>query len=228
MPQSHRKSRTTSKRAPAGKPNGNRRRDDDAFDLLDRALAVDRTVNRARQLSPSSFPPDVTCQKFVYENGTCEHVYQHPALGEIGRILFERHAITGRVSGDSADPLAARRQAIFDPIIRQVAQAANVHCVEGKSFACERCGAIAATLIFAPDSTPAGGLDDYARQIQSQYPWGPAPVWIIGPPLDGKPGMDSPTEVLKVWPTREPVRRLSTAEFNPLLDRIVAEHCLNR
>jgi hypothetical protein len=69
------------------------------FDLLDRARAVDRTVDRARQLSPSSFPADVTCQKYVYENGTCEHAYHHPALGEIGRILFGTETRSGRKQG---------------------------------------------------------------------------------------------------------------------------------
>jgi hypothetical protein len=46
--------------------------------------------------------------------------------------------------------------------------------------------------------TPPGGLEDYSRQIYSQYAHGSVPVWIIGPPLDSYPGPESPSEALKV------------------------------
>jgi hypothetical protein len=44
------------------------------------------------------------------------------------------------------------------------------------------------------------------------------PTWIIGPALGGGPLMDCPADILKVWPEREPMRRLRPAEFNHVLD----------
>ena len=51
------------------------------------------------------------------------------------------------------------------------------------------------------------------------------PTWIIGPALGGGPPMDRPAEILQVWPTRAPIERLRPAEFNPVIDRLAAEHC---
>jgi hypothetical protein len=51
------------------------------------------------------------------------------------------------------------------------------------------------------------------------------PTWIIGPALGGGPPKDPPANILQVWPTRAPIERLRPAEFNPVIDRLAAEHC---
>ena len=48
------------------------------------------------------------------------------------------------------------------------------------------------------------------------------PTWIIGPALGEGPLIDRPADVLKVWPTREPIQRLPPAQFNPLFDQLVS------
>ena len=52
------------------------------------------------------------------------------------------------------------------------------------------------------------------------------PTWIIGPALGEGLLIDRPADVLKVWPTREPIQRLPPSQFSPLLDqlaRVIAE-----
>jgi len=39
------------------------------------------------------------------------------------------------------------------------------------------------------------------------------------------PEPERAADVLKVWPKLEPMRRMRPAQFNPMCDRIVAEHC---
>ena len=48
-----------------------------------------------------------------------------------------------------------------------------------------------------------------------QYNCLDVPTWIIGPALDEGLLIDRPADVLKVWPTREPIQRLPPAQFNP-------------
>jgi hypothetical protein len=80
----------------------------------------------------------------------------------------------------------------------------------------------------AARSNPPGRFDDYARLMYSEYSRSNSHVWIIGPPLGSGPEPDRPSDILKIWPERTPIQRFTPAEFNPLLDRIVAAHCLDR
>lgn len=43
---------------------------------------------------------------------------------------------------------------------------------------------------------------------------------VIGPPLGEGPLLERPADVLKIWPDREPVRRLRPAEFNPIIQEL--------
>jgi hypothetical protein len=52
-------------------------------------------------------------------------------------------------------------------------------------------------------------------------------TWIIGPALGERPLIERPADVLKVWPTREPIQRLPPAQFNPLLDELVRDIAVN-
>jgi hypothetical protein len=52
-------------------------------------------------------------------------------------------------------------------------------------------------------------------------------TWIIGPALGEGLLIDRPADVLKVWPTREPIQRLPPAQFSPLLDQLAEEKTRN-
>jgi hypothetical protein len=97
--------------------------------------------------------------------------------------------------------------------------------IESKIIPCERCGAVAAMLIFAPKATDSGRFEDYARKMYPQYNRLNVPTWIIGPALGEGPLIDRPADMLKVWPTREPIQRLPPAQFNPLLYELATTHC---
>ena len=96
--------------------------------------------------------------------------------------------------------------------------------VECKYMPCERCGATVALLIFADDATDPGRFEDYAPKMYHEYKRLDVPTWIIGPPI-GLAGFDTPSEILKVWPTREPMRRLTPNEFNEDFDSRLERHC---
>ena len=70
-----------------------------------------------------------------------------------------------------------------------------------------------AMLIFAPNATDPGHFEDYARKMYAHYNHLNVPTWIIGPALGEGPLIDRPADVLKVWPTREPIRRLAPAQI---------------
>jgi hypothetical protein len=82
-----------------------------------------------------------------------------------------------------------------------------------------------AMLIFAPEATDAGALEDYARKMYPEYRRLDLQTWIIGPALGGGPLMDRPADILKIWPSRAPIERQRPAEFNSMLDRLVSGHC---
>jgi hypothetical protein len=70
-------------------------------------------------------------------------------------------------------------------------------------------------------------FEDYARKMYPQYNCLNVPTWIIGPALGEGLLIDRPADVLKVWPTREPIQRLPPAQFSPLLDQLAEEKTRN-
>jgi len=109
--------------------------------------------------------------------------------------------------------------------MEEFARADNRRCFQGKHMPCERCGAIAASLIFFIDGTERCDFEDCARMMYPEYSRGTAPVWIIGPPVRSGPEPERAADILKVWPKREPMRRMRPVQFNPICERIVAECC---
>jgi hypothetical protein len=97
--------------------------------------------------------------------------------------------------------------------------------IESKLIPCERCGAVVAMLIFAPNVTDPGHFEDYARKMYPHYNQLNVPTWILGPALGEGPLIERPSDVLKAWPAREPIQRLQPAQFNSLLDEFVTRHC---
>ena len=172
-------------------------------------------------------------------------------LSQVGRIVIEdtgdgRTHISYEVVGDPADPQTAERAAIFQPLGMKLARQieamtgsmtdpllVNVpprppepqEMVESRLIACERCGTMVAMLIFAPQAADRGGFEDYARKMYPEYVRLDLQTWIIGPALGSRMLMERPADILKIWPSREPVERQRPAEFNSMLDRLVSEHC---
>jgi len=195
---------------------------------LDKAVAFERGLDRVRRTSPALFPPEVTCQKYMYEDGSREHVYHHPAVGEVGRIRVEDWGgithIGGKVAGHTDDPLHEQRNALFGPLVEAFARADHGDYFQSTLFACERCGELAARLIFTHGPGRAD-FEECAWLMYPEYSRFPAPVWIIGPTVGDGPEPERPADIMKVWPQREPMQRLRPAQFNPLLDQVISEHC---
>jgi hypothetical protein len=80
-------------------------------------------------------------------------------------------------------------------------------------------------LIFAPVATGAGRFEGYARKMYPQYARLNVPAWIIGPALGAGALMERPADVLKVWPSREPIERLRPAQLNARVGQLAMGHC---
>ena len=195
-------------------------------------------------------PPDVSFNKRRLGDGWA-YVFRHRTLGELGRVVLQGRAdgrcqVICEVVGDPADPMTARRAAIFQPLGLELSARIEAatgpaatfglaapsprppepgEIIESKLITCERCGAPVALLVFAPEATGPGQFDDHARKMFPEYTRLNLPTWIIGPALGAGPIMDRPADIFKVWPEREPMRRLRPAQFNPMIDRLAAGHC---
>lgn len=94
--------------------------------------------------------------------------------------------------------------------------------IASKVLECQRCRAAVALLIFAADP---GGLEDHARLMYPHIASLRVPTWVVGPPTGDGPAEEVPADLLKVWPEREPVRRMTPAAFDAVLGALVAAHC---
>lgn len=195
-------------------------------------------------------PPDVTHEKHRLSYGW-EYMFRHRTLGELGRIVLEDYGgtythISCEVSGDPADPMTATRRQIFQPLALEISRRMEAatgpapdglpplpmprpvelgEVIESKLVPCARCNALVAMVIYAPNATNPGRFEDYARRMYPEYTRRNLPTWIVGPVLGDGPLIDRAAEILKVWPTREPMQRLRPEEFNPLVDELLASHC---
>ncbi|MDT7858161.1 hypothetical protein RQM47_16050 [Rubrivirga sp. S365] len=144
-----------------------------------------------------------------------------PLVRDLADSFQRAVAARGLRPGPPTGPLAPRDEA---PPQRRIA---------GELVPCERCGEPVALLVFADDparlggaGTDRGGLEDAARLMHAQIAEADVPTWVVGPPigavvLDG----DYVSDVLKVWPEREPVRRLDPTAFDAVLDALARGHC---
>jgi hypothetical protein len=195
-------------------------------------------------------PPGVTSRKEPLANGTA-YVFRHAELGLLGRLILQDMAgancqISLELAGDPDDPMTAKRAAIFKPLGMELASRLEQQLgsagpaqrftppappppshelVESKMMQCECCAARVALLIFADQATDHGGLEDYARKMYAQIRQVNLPTWVIGPPTGSDPLPERPADILKVWPEREPVRRMRPDEFNPIVEQLAQAHC---
>jgi hypothetical protein len=195
-------------------------------------------------------PPEIIFEKRVLSQSSWSYEFRHSTLGVLGRILL-RDLPDGRgthlsyevAGGDPADPRPAQRRAIFEPLGLEIARSIEeiagpypgprpvpppqpveaAHGVESKLMPCHTCGTFVVMLIFVPDATDAGRFEDYARLMVPEYVRHNIPTWIIGPALG--PGPQDPADILKVWPIRKPITRLTPGQFNPRIRRLATRHC---
>src|SRR4051794_33705005 len=195
-------------------------------------------------------PPEVSFAKHRLGDGWA-YVFRHRTLGDLGRLLVQdsgdgRCRVSCELAGDPADPMTAKRAEVFKPLGLELARrlesrtgtvpetesapapprpSPSRDLVESQVIPCDRCGTVVAMLIFAPEATDPGRFEDYARRMFPEYSRLDVPTWVIGPALGSGPPHDRPADILQVWPTRTPIERLRPAEFNPVIERLAAEHC---
>jgi hypothetical protein len=167
----------------------------------------------------SSFrlPPDISFSKQLLPYGWA-YVFRHRTLGELGRVVLEetgdgRTQLSIEVVGDPADPMTAKRAAIFQPFGMELAQRMEAitgpepagspvppprrtpepkELIESRIIPCERCGRMLAMLIFAPEATDAGALEDSTCRLgSSDRPWAAVRSWTV-PPIFLKSGRLAP------------------------------------
>lgn len=196
-----------------------------------------------------SLPSGVTFKKQMI-GGKFAYVFRHKTLGELGRIVLHglpdgQTNIVCEVVGDSDDPMTEARKKIIQPLSMQICNAMASVCppsqsayakemphspaspkevVESKVMPCPHCGAPAAQLVFAYGGNDIGTIEDYARKMYPQYRDLDVPTWIIGPLL-GPDSPETPAMILKVWPNREPIQKMTPNVFNFKLDKLLDSHC---
>lgn len=196
-----------------------------------------------------SMPPGVSFRKEALQ-GSQVYIFRHVELGDLGRIVLQglpngNCHISSEVVGDPEDPMTVVRKEIFAPLSDQVTNVmqallgkgslsgaipplspkSNTEVVESKLIACERCGGNAALLIFADGAKTPGDFEDYARKMYHKYKELNVPTWIIGPPIGELAESRTPTQVMKVWPSREKIVTTTADEFNAKLDTLLDKHC---
>lgn len=139
-----------------------------------------------------SLPPDISFSKQPIAGGMV-YQFRHKALGDLGRLVLQDRAdgqchITSEVVGDPDDPMTKKRSQLFLPISKQLTAAleaavggkegspvsspppvktppAPMERIPSTQIPCERCGKVAAHLIFADHAKEVSGLEDCARKM---------------------------------------------------------------
>lgn len=197
-------------------------------------------------------PPEVTYSKYVMDGFTV-YTFRHRDIGELGRLVASDEGetqtrINCEVVGDPDDPMTQSRLVVFQPLTEKILHAMTsaqpgvntvetlipdalvptpspyYEQVESKMLPCESCGQPVVLLIFAAQANCQGEFEDYARKMFPQYREINVPTWIIGEP-QGVPGWNTPSNIMKVWPVREPIQPMTPTDFNVMLDMLMAQHC---
>ncbi|MCB0094246.1 MAG: hypothetical protein KDE46_00945 [Caldilineaceae bacterium] len=197
-------------------------------------------------------PADISFRKESLSSGWA-YVFRHAEIGELGRIVIQgrldgQSHITCEVVGDPQDPMTKQREAIFKPLglelVQQMERAMGIEepttaqwvepparpaepleKIASTLMQCETCGANVALLIFADNAQDVSGLEDYARLMYPQVAKLNIPTWVIGPPSGKGLPHKQPSDMLKIWPEREPVFQSCPDDFNPIIEKLMATHC---
>ena len=197
-------------------------------------------------------PADISFRKESLPSGWA-YVFRHTEIGELGRIVIQgrpdgQSHITCEVVGDPHDPMTKKREAIFKPLglelVQQMERAMGIEepkaaqwvepparppepleKIASTMMQCETCRANVALLIFADHAKDISGLEDYARLMYPQVAKLNIPTWVIGPPSGKGPPLQQPSDMLKIWPEREPIFRSCPDDFNPIIEKLTTTHC---
>ena len=201
---------------------------------------------------PFKLPPNISFQKENLSYGMA-YVFRHVDIGELGRIVVQgrpdgQSHITCEVIGDPNDPMTDKRGAIFKPIgleiVRQMDRAMGIEQqreiqwveppprpsepekgIASTLMVCEKCRTKVALLIYADDASDKSGLEDYARSMYPKVAELNVPAWVIGPPAGNGPPDQQLSDMMKIWPQREPAFRSCPDDFNPVIEKLITTHC---
>ncbi|MHB9148351.1 MAG: hypothetical protein ACYC2U_08330 [Candidatus Amoebophilus sp.] len=214
-----------------------------------RNLSLEEKVKRARAI-PFKLPPKVSSQKTLLPEGRWAYVYRHEELGNLGRIVLLPHAnnqtqFVCEVAGDPGDPMTKQRQAVLEPITKELLN--HMESILGKGqgdlapytlkperlvvkseiMPCEVCKKPVAMLVLAMDAYTEGDLEDYARLMFTKIKELNVPTWVVGAEKEVIINGDYAGEalVLKCWPTREKAKIIHSTILNPILDELMNNHC---
>ena len=190
-------------------------------------------------------PKDITVEKSMLPTGGWEYKFRHDKYGNLGRILLQgvgdQTHISCEVAGEPDDPMTKKREKILKPLSIELADTMEMltgkgrpvpppsrppgqeEVVAAKIMQCLQCEANVAMLIFADDND-IGSIEDAARLMYHKYSELDIPTWIIGPMEGDSPHY--PADILKVWPSRETITRMTPGEFNPQIEKLQEDHCL--
>ena len=163
--------------------------------------------------------------------------------------LGDQTQVTSELSGDADDPMTIERLAIFRPISEALTAVLDhrtsgdpatyaargtdrpapqplgpdaTHLIKSKVVQCDRCDAFVAHIVFADEAT--GTLEDHARLMHGRIRELGLPAWVLGP-IQERGRHPGQAEMLAVYPAREPVRWVTEAEFDAMMDAITGIHC---
>ena len=201
-----------------------------------------------------SLPPDISVQRQPLNNGMV-YQFRHKTLGQLGRIVLQDSAdglcqISSEVAGEPDDPMTQTRAQIFEPLSQQLATALKAAVGKGRrtvvnplsekslpippkervtteQIPCPRCGEIAALIIVANHAREVAEMEDCAQKTRSIYEDSDVAAWIVGAPVGNLEGAPV-SPILRVWPTRHPIRYGSPKMFCAELDAILPRHCGGR
>jgi len=85
-----------------------------------------------------NIPPDISYDKRSLPQGGWAFCFRHQTMGELGRVVVEdapggQCLLSCEIAGDPADPMTARRAALFQPLALQISNA--MEAITGKSNA---------------------------------------------------------------------------------------------
>jgi hypothetical protein len=151
-----------------------------------------RRAQRPTAEEPFRLPANISMHKEILPDGTA-YVLRHREMGVLGRIRIQERVLGGshlvcETAGDPADPMTAKRAAIFEPLGLALsalfptdteALARGVRpppapydpgeWVRSERIMCVECGETAAVVSYALDAQDAGRLEDYARRLYSNH-----------------------------------------------------------
>jgi len=192
-------------------------------------------------------PPNITITRQYMPTGFA-YVFRDYDLGELGRLAVEcmpngETRLTSEVAGDRGDPMTLRRQEALEPLCMQLSRILESVRGPGKSapmpvrrpqpvgqvpceeVRCDTCCQMVAFLVFAHGATNDGCFEDYARLMYQHYARHNVPTYIIGPELGDGPMEHRPANILQVWPHRGAMECLRPEDFNPCIEKLIAQHC---